>query len=305
VAGSLRSIWALGGALAFAAACSSSEGSGASGNGVTGSGGGYSATGGAGTTGGSTAGSTCGDGVRQNAEACDGSDFGGQTCASFTLDAQPNGSLRCSACTIDASLCVGTNGGSGGGGSPSGAGGMSSGGTTGSSGGTSGASGGTTGSSGGTSGGDQETGRMVGMTAAMNAVRHGVSTSNPLPDLTWSSQIASVAQAYADKLASQGCQMVHSNNPNYGENLAWFSGSSPTAAYVANAWAGESACYTYGPFESGDACTAACSGGCGHYTQIVWRDTTEVGCGMASCPGSEVWVCNFAPPGNYVGETPY
>jgi hypothetical protein len=44
---------------------------------------------------------------------------------------------------------------------------------------------------------------------------------------------------------------------------------------------------------------------CGHYTQVVWRSTHLVGCGMVSCGGSEVWVCNYSPAGNYVGERPY
>jgi pathogenesis-related protein 1 len=44
---------------------------------------------------------------------------------------------------------------------------------------------------------------------------------------------------------------------------------------------------------------------CGHYTQIVWRDTTSVGCAAQSCPQGEIWVCDYSPPGNYVGQHPY
>ena len=51
----------------------------------------------------------------------------------------------------------------------------------------------------------------------------------------------------------------------------------------------------------------ACASGavCGHYTQVVWKNTKLVGCGIASCGNSEIWVCNYSPPGNYVGERPY
>jgi hypothetical protein len=101
--------------------------------------------------------------------------------------------------------------------------------------------------------------------------------------------------------------MVHSGAAGLGENLARFWGQAGSAQTTVNLWASELSCYTYGAFMRGDSCTSACdeSGGCGHYTQIVWRNTTEVGCGVASCGSSEIWVCNYSPPGNYVGQNPY
>ena len=53
---------------------------------------------------------------------------------------------------------------------------------------------------------------------------------------------------------------------------------------------------------------------CGHYTQVVWRDTRQVGCASVVCnsnspfqghPQWRIWVCDYAPPGNYVGQKPY
>ena len=43
----------------------------------------------------------------------------------------------------------------------------------------------------------------------------------------------------------------------------------------------------------------------GHYTQLIWRDTTEVGCGLATANGYDVLVCRYTPPGNYQGEAPF
>src|SRR5712691_6171246 len=54
-----------------------------------------------------------------------------------------------------------------------------------------------------------------------------------------------------------------------------------------------------------DYASNRCHGVCGYYTQIVWRDTREVGCGVARGPGREVWVCDYSPPGNWVGRRPY
>ena len=51
-----------------------------------------------------------------------------------------------------------------------------------------------------------------------------------------------------------------------------------------------------------------CSGGeCRGYTQLVWSDTTEVGCGSAICQDSkaQVWVCQYLPQGNIIGTRPY
>jgi pathogenesis-related protein 1 len=164
-----------------------------------------------------------------------------------------------------------------------------------------------------------ESGRLVGITAAHNAVR--ASQAHPAPDpvlppLTYSAELAATAQAYAEKLANGSCELVHSMTPGLGENLGWYAGQFPDATAVVDAWAAEAACYTFGHFMKDDACDVACtsklsSNGCGHYTQVVWRDTMQLGCGVASCArpqqglNAEIWVCNYKAPGNYIGEKPY
>lgn len=153
-----------------------------------------------------------------------------------------------------------------------------------------------------------ETGRMVGMTAAHNRWRASMTAASPaIPPVEWSPEIAAVAQAYSESLAASGCTLTHSRG-DYGENLAWFSGSMADPDRVVNAWASENACYSYGTFMGTDTCTSACddSGGCGHYTQVLWRETTHIGCGVAVCPGgAEIWTCNYDPPGNYLGRLPW
>jgi hypothetical protein len=183
-----------------------------------------------------------------------------------------------------------------------------------------GAAGTAAGGAGSSDSGNGETGRMVGMTEAHNVVRARLMSPKPepaLPLLKWSTDIAKVAQAYADKLASGGncLNLVHSQAPGYGENLAGYQGTMAKPADVVEGWAGEEECYTFGPISvSGDDCDSACameqhSNGCGHYTQVVWRGTTEVGCGMATCgsgrSAGEVWVCNYKAQGNIVGREPY
>ncbi len=130
------------------------------------------------------------------------------------------------------------------------------------------------------------------MLAAHNAVRARLG----IAPLTWSNRLAERSQDWANALLAQR-QFVHRPNSNYGENLFEIRGATASPAQVVSAWAGESRTYDYK--------TNKCRGQCGHYTQIVWRDTKEVGCGVARGGGRQVWVCNYDPPGNWVGQRPY
>jgi len=130
------------------------------------------------------------------------------------------------------------------------------------------------------------------MLAAHNAVRGGVG----VPALVWSEQLAGVAQEWANTLAARG-QFFHRPNSRYGENLFEITGASAAPAEVVNQWASESRNYKYS--------SNTCHGVCGHYTQIVWRDTKKVGCASARSGRSEIWVCNYDPPGNWTGKRPY
>lgn len=156
------------------------------------------------------------------------------------------------------------------------------------------------------------TGSMKGMLESHNQAR----SRKNLPSLQWSSELASYAQDWANHLAhNNGCQMQHRSaagmdHRKSGENLFWVSATNwsdgrveaqqVTAPEVVQSWVEEEADYNY--------VSNRCRPGkqCGHYTQVVWRDTTHVGCGAALCPDSgQIWACNYDPPGNWVGQKPY
>lgn len=142
---------------------------------------------------------------------------------------------------------------------------------------------------------------------AQNAVRQNAKPvpNPPLPALTWSADAALVAQAWASN-----CVYKHNDNRGFrGENIA---ANAPPGSWslqgVVNAWAGEVADYDY----TTNSCASAKE--CGHYTQLVWRDTTRVGCAHTTCntnsPFSgftswDFWVCDYEPPGNFIGQKPY
>jgi pathogenesis-related protein 1 len=122
--------------------------------------------------------------------------------------------------------------------------------------------------------------------------------------LRWGPDLAARAQARAKELAAHGCLIEHGRLPrDIGENL-YQAGPlhgdgrpdevfAVSATHVVNMWGAESADY------SREHDTCAWNRQCGHYTQIVWSTTTEVGCGMSICPSrGQVWVCNYRPRGN-------
>jgi hypothetical protein len=118
--------------------------------------------------------------------------------------------------------------------------------------------------------------------------------------------LAAYAQEWANELAARGCQMNHRPHDGkwkqrYGENIYWAQGMNPTPSDVVNSWGSEK--------DEFDFETLECKGEwyvCGHYTQIIWENTTKVGCAFAVCNNNQViWVCNYNPPGNYVGQKPF
>lgn len=128
--------------------------------------------------------------------------------------------------------------------------------------------------------------------APQNAVRASVGEA----PLRWSDSLADVAQRWAEHLIAVG-QFAHSPDSPYGENLYEITGGSASPQQVVNAWAEEARNY--------DIRSNVCYGTCGHYTQIVWRTTQRVGCGVAGGADREIWVCEYDPPGNVAGYRPF
>lgn len=117
--------------------------------------------------------------------------------------------------------------------------------------------------------------------------------------LAWSEEVASYAKEWADQLAVNGCDFKHRTNGKYGENLYMAMGGNPTGTEVADSWASERKDFNYDTW--GDNWMEV-----GHYTQMIWENTTKVGCAMVKCSnGNIIWVCNYDPAGNYPDQKPY
>ncbi|KAJ7382007.1 sterol-binding protein [Desmophyllum pertusum] len=121
--------------------------------------------------------------------------------------------------------------------------------------------------------------------------------------LVWDASLAQQAQKWADHLLALG-EMQHSGTAGQGENLYWGIGSTAAScADAVEAWYAEIADYDFN--------NPAFAYNTGHFTQVVWKGTTNVGVGIASkklTSGDYVGmyetyvVARFTPPGNYQGE---
>lgn len=107
-------------------------------------------------------------------------------------------------------------------------------------------------------------------------------------DLAWNKTLATFADKYLDEVE---CDFKHSGGP-YGENLAQ---GYPTAAQGVEGWGDERNEYD---FKKGEFTHET-----GHFTQLVWKNTSTVGCGRRLC-GENGWylVCEYWPRGNVIGE---
>ncbi|KAK0041441.1 GLIPR1-like protein 1 [Biomphalaria pfeifferi] len=146
---------------------------------------------------------------------------------------------------------------------------------------------------------------LVNLHNKLRADEHGLVMLN----ISWNSDLENNAQNHANKCDfSHSSQAYRSNVGNFsyvGENLYAIGGSSPSTSNIVETWYREKSNYDYGD--------NSCSGACGHYTQIVWAETTAVGCGIAYCStitnskitNGYLVVCQYGPGGNISGKRPY
>ncbi|MBT8492607.1 MAG: hypothetical protein KJO07_06070 [Deltaproteobacteria bacterium] len=139
---------------------------------------------------------------------------------------------------------------------------------------------------------------LAGLTVLHNQARAEVGVG----PLTWDDQLEDYARAWAEQCVDNGGiagLIDHNPSTPYGENIAGGSTLRAVEQLFAQ-WYDEKADYDYA--------SGSCSGICGHYTQIVWANSSKVGCARYDCPGLQYrhgLVCSYDPPGNFNGQKPY
>ena len=125
--------------------------------------------------------------------------------------------------------------------------------------------------------------------------------------LRWDPKLASDAIRWARHLARIG-YLRHSvdapGDPDpEGENLWAGTAGYYSIAAMSRLWASERSNYKPGVFPNSSK--TGNLDDVGHYTQMVWRSTGRVGCGLVRGASDDFFVCRYGEGGNVMGEKPF
>jgi uncharacterized protein YkwD len=148
------------------------------------------------------------------------------------------------------------------------------------------------------------TGNTTDLVNSILAVHNSERSAVGVLPLVWSDNLAAGAKTWAEHLATTGEFAHDPNRPNgVGENLAGFNPSKGVSApgEGQSLWVDEKKNW------HGGVLTPENWSPTGHYTQMVWKDTKQVGCATASGNGHpfSILVCRYSPAGNFMGQAPF
>ena len=130
-----------------------------------------------------------------------------------------------------------------------------------------------------------------------------------IPPLKWNDKLAQRAAQWAQELTTMN-ELEHADDADYddgseveGENLWRGTKNYYTPEQMVNLWIEERKIFVNGPFPHN--ATNGRWRDVGHYTQLIWKSTTEVGCAIAHNDEDEILVCRYVEGGNVIGEKPY
>jgi hypothetical protein len=122
-----------------------------------------------------------------------------------------------------------------------------------------------------------------------------------VPPLIWSDGLARAARVWVNAL-NANLQFAHDPEvQNQGENLWMGTAEAFSLTQMIDSWGEEDRYFRNGSFP--DVSATGNWFAVGHYSQMVWRRTTSVGCaGIAGSDGNYRLVCRYSPPGNVIGQ---
>jgi uncharacterized protein YkwD len=120
--------------------------------------------------------------------------------------------------------------------------------------------------------------------------------------LVWDPGLAAAAAAYGPALERLG-KLAHSPpeaRPGQGENLWMGTRDAYELEEMVGGWAAEKSLFRPGNFPA--VSTSGNWSDVGHYTQMIWKDTTRIGCAVHKSRQWDFLICRYSPPGNVVGQ---
>jgi uncharacterized protein YkwD len=126
-----------------------------------------------------------------------------------------------------------------------------------------------------------------------------------LPALRWSADLAAGAQNWADYLASTG-RFEHSpDSPKtrpLGENIWGGTTGRFQPEEMVGRWIAEKSYFKPGVFPNNSRSGRVQD--VSHYTQVIWKSSSEVGCAVSRGREEDLLVCRYSAPGNVLGSHP-
>lgn len=124
-----------------------------------------------------------------------------------------------------------------------------------------------------------------------------------VPPLAWDPALAASAASYGPALAAVG-RLQHSpraSRPGQRENLWMGTRGAYSPEQMVENWAGERRMFRPGIFPA--VSTTGNWLDVSHYTTMIWRTTTRVGCAVHSNASFDYLICRYSPPGNIDGQS--
>lgn len=128
-----------------------------------------------------------------------------------------------------------------------------------------------------------------------------------IPPLRWNESLATSARYWADHLSRiNRLEHAHDDPRDFspqGENLWAGTRGYYSAESMVDYWIQEKAHFRSGTFPQNSR-TGRIED-VGHYTQVMWRNTREVGCALGRGAQYDILVCRYNSAGNVIGEQPF
>jgi hypothetical protein len=135
------------------------------------------------------------------------------------------------------------------------------------------------------------------------AIHNKVRAAAGVQPLYWDGTLAAAAERYAAELARTGRwgHSARANRPGQGENLWMGTRGGFSVDQMVGSWADEGRAFHRGRFP--EVSRTGNWADVGHFTQMIWRGSVRIGCGVRSSARFDFLVCRYSPQGNVIGVT--